>query len=98
MPGADESYPWFGHGQPPTERSMRGFALPMRRIAEPSVAAADLAESGVQHAPSSGCGKGRRIWDHLPQKQGLARGRPLATYVRCDAGWGVERETGIEPV
>jgi len=36
--------------------------------------------------------------DDLPGKQGLARGRPLATYVRCDVTSGVERETGIEPV
>ena len=36
--------------------------------------------------------------ESLPEKQGLARGRPLATYVRCDVGRGVERETGIEPV
>ena len=36
--------------------------------------------------------------DDLREKQGLAPGRPLATYVRWDVGWGVERETGIEPV
>jgi len=36
--------------------------------------------------------------DYLPEKQGLARERPLATYVRCDLWCAVERETGIEPV
>jgi hypothetical protein len=34
----------------------------------------------------------------LPEKQGLALRRPLATYVRCDVWCGLERETGIEPV
>ena len=36
--------------------------------------------------------------DDLPEKQEAARGRPLATYGRCDVGCEVERETGIEPV
>jgi len=75
---------------------------------EPTTAGSKVWEACAQlaaqrdQAPRAGMGDGETVDqaspDNLPEKQATARGRPLATYVRCDVGCEVERETGIEPV
>ena len=71
---------------------------PGLKVRDPSAELAARRDQGPRAGMRDGETVEQASPDHLPEKQGLARGRPLATYVRCDVGRGVERETGIEPV
>ena len=71
---------------------------PGSKVRGPSAELAARRDQGLRAGIRHGLAVDQSRPDDLPEKQGLVRGRPLVTYARCDVGWEVERETGIEPV
>ena len=71
---------------------------PGPKVPGPSAELAVRQDQGPRAGMRNGLALDQARPDDLPGKQAAARRRPLATYVRCDVGDGLERETGIEPV